>query len=116
MNVPISSLQILEQAQQKELYVKVLHQLNKDLELANVNFTFYNQIQPLEMLKQLVVLVNHLLEKDFDLLINLLYLIDVPEQKLKAISQNSVTPINEEITKLIVQREWQKVWFKNQYR
>jgi hypothetical protein len=45
----------------------------------------------------------------------LLYIIDVSEIKVKALDGNDTVKLSEDITFLILQREWQKVWYKAKY-
>ena len=47
--------------------------------------------------------------------LNLLYIIDVPEKVVKAIEATDVVEISEQVTFEILKREWQKVWFRNEY-
>jgi hypothetical protein len=55
-----------------------------------------------------------IVEKFADYL-NLLYIIDVPENTVKAIEAIDVVEVADEVTFLILKREWQKVWFKAKY-
>ena len=47
--------------------------------------------------------------------LNLLYIIDVPEKHVKKLDGNDALKLAEDISFLILKREWQKVWFKNHY-
>jgi hypothetical protein len=58
---------------------------------------------------QLARYLNHLLLHDFGALVQLLYTIDVPEQKLKtALQQNQETDAGLLMAELIIQRQEQK--------
>ncbi len=59
--------------------------------------------------------VFHLIQNKFSDYLNLLYIIDVSELKIRAIDGNDAVKLSEEVTFLILQREWQKVWFKAKY-
>ena len=58
----------------------------------------------------------HLIQTKFSDYINLLYIVDVSEQKVKTLDGSDLLKLSEEVTFLILQREWQKVWYKNSHR
>mgnify|MGYP003608609202 FL=1 len=47
--------------------------------------------------------------------LNLLYIIDVSEEQIKKLDGSDVFKLSEDVTFLILKREWQKVWFRNKY-
>ncbi|MDP3360291.1 MAG: hypothetical protein Q8S41_13185 [Lutibacter sp.] len=99
----------------ENLYVPLIAQLNKDFQLANVEGSFDITNSPTELKKQLFSVLLNLITKQYDDYLNLLYRIDVPESELaKLISDNLTTSI-EEITYLVLKREYQKVWFKHNF-
>ncbi|MCM4173849.1 hypothetical protein DHD32_20465 [Arenibacter sp. TNZ] len=114
VNFPnISSL--LEHAENKSLYENLVLQLQKDFVLANVFIDLPTQIVP-EDLKTLVhEKVYYLIMEKFTDYLNLLYIIDVPEKVVKAIEATDVVEISDQVTFEILKREWQKVWFRNEY-
>jgi hypothetical protein len=59
--------------------------------------------------------VYQLIQDKFSDYLNLLYIIDVSEQKVRELDGSDTLRLSEEVTFLILQREWQKVWFKNQH-
>ena len=85
---------LVDKANQLELYSKLILQLNKDLALANI----YKLIQ----------------EKFMDYL-NLLYIIDISEEKIKQMDGNDTMKLSEEVMFLILKREWQKVYYRTLY-
>ena len=67
-----------------------------------------------EFLKLLTNVIQHLLDKDFERLMNGLYRIDVDEKKVKlAMTTDNVA---ENIAILIIERELQKVETRRKYR
>jgi len=48
-------------------------------------------------------------------LLNLLYIIDVPENNVKELDGSDAVELSEQISFLILKREWMKVWFRNRY-
>jgi hypothetical protein len=65
----------------------------------------------------LAVYINELIDKDFNKLINLLYRIDISEQKLKIALQNEDKTISsgKTIAKLIIERQLQKLEFRKMF-
>jgi hypothetical protein len=65
----------------------------------------------------LAVYINELIDKDFNKLINLLYRIDISEQKLKIALQNEDKTISSSktIAKLIIERQLQKLEFRKKF-
>nr|WP_298000830.1 hypothetical protein [uncultured Flavobacterium sp.] len=66
--------------------------------------------------KQLIFAVSQLIENDFNKLINILYRIDVDEQKLKTALFNNPLPPAETITDLMIERQLQKIKFRKMYQ
>ena len=65
----------------------------------------------------LAVFINKLIDKDFNKLVNLLYRIDISEQKLKIALQNEDKTISSSktIAKLIIERQLQKLEFRKKF-
>ena len=59
--------------------------------------------------------VYKLIQEKFADYLNLLYIVDVSEIKVKQLDSSDMVKLSEDVTFLILQREWQKVWFKSQY-
>ena len=59
--------------------------------------------------------VYNLIQEKFTEYLNLLYIIDVPENQVKALDGSDTLKLSEDVSFLILKREWQKVWFKNKY-
>lgn len=60
--------------------------------------------------------ISDLLDRDFARLLNALYRIDIPEQKVKEILANPAGNISATIAKAVIEREKQKVITRAQYR
>jgi hypothetical protein len=61
--------------------------------------------------------INTLINDDFDRLIQLLYRIDVSEEKLKKLlRENAGSDAGLLIARLILERQWQKIETRRQYR
>ena len=91
-------------------------QLEKDFLTVGINFDIE---KPVKDYKQLFFfttnLVNALNEQDPKRIINLLYRIDLSEEKVQNEMKNTKLTFSELLAELIVKRELQKVIIKNYY-
>ena len=102
-------------ANQMELYSKLVLQLNKDLALANIDLEFASDVLPTSLKLLLHEKVYKLVQEKFMDYLNLLYIIDVSEEKIKQLDGNDTLQMSEEVMFLILKREWQKVYYRNLY-
>lgn len=107
----ISSL--LARASEEHLLEKLVLQLCKDFQAANIFVDIEPDISPGQLKRTLHETVFFLMRDRFNDYLNLLYIIDVSEEQVKRIQIVDTVEISEEVTFLILKREWQKVWFKN---
>lgn len=110
-----NSIDLLEKAEIQNLYHKLIEQLNKDFNLANVSIDLSKEIIPKELKAVLHEKVYYLILEKFPEYLNLLYIIDVSEKAVKEITSMDVVDISKQITFLILKREMQKVWYKSKY-
>ncbi|RXR21173.1 hypothetical protein EQG63_04335 [Flavobacterium amnicola] len=106
---------LLSEAQKEELYLKLIEQINKDFTLANENVDFQVSIAPIDLKIQLHEKIYRLIQHKFAEYLNLLYIIDVPENEIKKLDGSDISELAEQVAFLILKREWQKVWFRNRY-
>lgn len=64
----------------------------------------------------LIKIIAHLIDTDYHKLTNILYRIDVDELKLKKALLESDRPISETITDLIIERQQQKIKFREMFK
>ena len=64
----------------------------------------------------LIKIIAHLIDTDYHKLTNILYRIDVDELKLKKALLESDRPISETISDLIIERQQQKIKFREMYK
>ncbi len=114
VNFP-NSAKLLETAEAENLYGKLVAQLIKDFGLANILIELEEGIAPEDLKKVIHEKIYVLIMEKFADYLNLLYIIDVPENTVKAITAVDVVEVADEVTFLILKREWQKVWFKAKY-
>lgn len=115
MQLPQSFNDLIEEANQLSLYRKLIIQLNKDLALANVDLDFDEDVLPSSLKYLMHEMVYKLIQEKFMEYLNLLYIIDVSELKIKQLNGDDTLELSEQVTFLILQREWQKVWYKNHF-
>lgn len=113
--LPSTFQSLIETANQLNLYEKLVQQLNKDLLYANINLSFDEAVLPSSLKYMLHETIYKLIQEKFTEYLNLLYIIDVSEHKIKELDGSDTLRLSEEVTFLMLQREWQKVWFRNMY-
>ncbi|WP_163515944.1 M3 family oligoendopeptidase [Gelidibacter japonicus] len=106
---------VMDQAHKWELYAKLVDQLNKDLALANVDLEFDSEVLPTSLKLLLHEEVYRLIQHKFMDYLNLLYIVDVSEEKIKQLDGNDTIQLAENVTFLILKREWQKVFYRNRF-
>ena len=107
---------LLSEAKNETLYLKLIEQINKDFNLANEGIDFPMSISPDELKIQMHEKIYRLIQYKFAEYLNLLYIIDVSEEEVKNMDGSDLVVLAEQVSFLILKREWQKVWFKNKYR
>ncbi len=115
MALPTTFDDLITEATTLNLYKKLIVQLNKDLLLANIDLEFDEETIPTSLKLVLQETVYHLIQNKFSEYLNLLYQVDVSELKIRSLDGEDVLKLSEDVTFLILQREWQKVWYKARY-
>jgi hypothetical protein len=107
---------LLIEAEDENLYLKLIEQINKDFNLANEGIDLPLSTTPNDLKVQLHEKIYRLIQYKFAEYLNLLYIIDVSEEKIKELDGSDLVVLAEEVVFLILKREWQKVWFRNKYK
>lgn len=115
MKLPETFDALIEEANTLDLYKKLILQLNKDFLYANIDLDFDVDILPSSLKLLLHETVYRLIQEKFTEYLNLLYIIDVPEHAVKALNGDDIVALSAQVSFLILNREWQKVWFRNSY-
>jgi len=113
---PLNTDLLFEEAQKESLYLNLIEQINKDFNLANEGIDFPLSISPDELKIQLHEKIYRMIQYKFAEYLNLLYIIDVSEIEIKKLDGSDLVILAEEVSFLILKREWQKVWFRNYYK
>jgi len=106
-------LALLEQVAQKRLLAELVVQLNKDAHLSGTDLSLHETATPQEIVQGLYTFLQRLVRSDHDAYLNLLYRVDIPESRAAWTSNTDADDTLRDITLRILQREWQKVWFRN---
>lgn len=93
-------------------YKDLIAQINKDLKLANLDCEFEDAISPTALKNDLCELVFHCINQNFADYLNLLYIVDVSENQIKALDGSDLVVLTENVVFLILKREYQKVWYR----
>jgi len=112
---PITTDLLLSEAEKENLYPKLIDQINKDFNFANEPIDFPQCTTPYELKVQLHEKIYRLIQYKYSELLNLLYIIDVPEDNVRQLDGSDTVELSEQISYLILRREWMKVWFRNRY-
>jgi len=115
MQLPSTFEDLVRQASKEELYQKLILQLNKDFLYANIDLDFNVDVLPSSLKLILHETISKLIQEKFADYLNLLYIIDVSEEKIKQLDGSDTLKLSEQVAFLILKREWQKVWFRNKY-
>lgn len=107
------SLILIKEIESRQLLGKLIEQLKKDALLSGVDFTCEESILPEQLLQKVYDLLLNLMINDFRTYLNLLYRVDLSEASLKSIDETDPERIAQIVTLLLLKREWQKVFFKN---
>ena len=110
-----TSLELLEVVQREQLYKKLLLQLKKDFDLANVPIQISMGVTPIELKSLLHEKIYFLIVEKFPEYLNLLYVVDISENEVKKIAPSDAVDVAAEVAFLLLKREWQKVWYKAKY-
>jgi hypothetical protein len=112
---PSTTDELISEAEKQNLYSKLIEQINKDFNFANEAVDFPQSTTPQELKVQLHKKIYRLIQYKFAEYLNLLYIIDVPEETVKQLDGNDLVELSEQVSFLILKREWMKVWFRNHY-
>ncbi|MDN3678202.1 hypothetical protein QWY90_12885 [Flavobacterium paronense] len=112
---PTSTDILLSEAEKENLYSKLIEQINKDFNFANEAIDFPQSTTPSELKVQLHEKIYRLIQYKYAELLNLLYIIDVPEDNVKQLDGSDLVELSEQIAFLVLKREWMKVWFRAKY-
>ncbi|MCD2258578.1 hypothetical protein [Psychroserpens luteolus] len=115
MQLPTTFEHLISEAEDLNLYVKLINQVNKDFLLANIDLDFQDDVLPSRLKYVLHETIYKLIQEKFTDYLNLLYIVDVSEEKIKQLDGSDTLKLSEQVTFLVLQREWQKVWYRHKF-
>lgn len=113
---PLNTEVLLVEATNENLYFNLIEQINKDFNLANESIDLAQDINPEELKAELHEKIYRLIQYKFAEYLNLLYIVDVPEDQIKKLDGSDIGELSKQVAFLVLKREWMKVWFRNKYQ
>ncbi len=104
-----------KQLAQVSLFEQLKQQLIKDFNTIGLYPELEQTANPKAFYEELTRVIQYLVEQRFGDFLNLLYRIDISETKIKLHIAQAEENVIRDITLLILQREYQKVWLKLKY-
>ena len=95
-----------------KLYNDLIIQLNKDFSLSGIGFQLSLTSKPNILIKDLTMLFQNMIVKDYQKFNQLMYVIDIPETKLASIKERHLNVVIDRIIRLVLERVLQKVYLK----
>lgn len=112
----MNSLQLLNQIQNEDLLKKIIQQINRDINLVGIDYSMDENSSPINLINNLQNFLKEIMQNRFKDYINIMYRIDISENKLIEIHDSDVDILSQKVTLLVLQKELQKVVFKNKIR
>ena len=109
-----TSFEILVLAEKQLLYKALVAQLKKDFGRVNVDLKIPENPIPEHLQAELHEKVYRLMLEQFPEYLNLLYIVDVPEHKVRQLEAIDVVDMAKTVSFLILKREWAKVSLRKQ--
>lgn len=99
--------------EQQNLFELLVQQVERDFRLSVDEDIAFDASTPLEIVQQIQALLERIATLSPAKLSTLLYRIDVAEKEVRALEEGNVFDYFQQLTYLIVKREFQKVYFRN---
>ncbi len=112
----INSNEVLILANETTLLSDLKNQIEKDFGLANISLKLPLKFDAQTFVSAIREKVYHLMMEHFPEYLNLLYIVDIPESQFKQIAITDAVEVADQMTFLIIKREYQKVWYRNKYK
>ena len=106
-------IEVFSKIENENFLTKLIEQLNKDFQMANVSESIANTLLINEVNSRLNEILLNLVTNHYDDYLNFLYRIDISENELATIKGTNLKENINEIAFLIIKREFQNVWFKS---
>lgn len=110
-----NSYELLANAKAENLYGKLVLQIKKDFGLSNIPIDLADEVTTEKLSTFLHEKIYFLIMEKFTDYLNLLYVVDVPEKAFKQIKVTDAVEVAEQVSLLVLKREFQKVRLKEKY-
>ena len=110
MEVAVTYLE--HQLKEQNLFEQLVQQIERDFRMSVDEDLTFSVSTPLELVQQIHSLLESLAARTPAKLSMLLYRIDVAEKDVRALEEGDVFNYFEQLTYLLVKREFQKVYFR----
>ena len=114
----MNPVSLVPYSQRLELINETARQIIKDFGLFNIEIKFSGNAENAyrELFSQIHPAISHLLDKQYEKAMNLLYRIDVSEKQVaEAVQEKQEVSFSEIITELIILREFQKILTRRKF-
>lgn len=111
--IPSFSLSQLTDTKEKEILPNIIMQINKDLQLSGNHYEIDEKCNAQQLVTDLGNIIQKLLQTDFSGLLNLFYRMDIPESLLHKMMNETPDDLTQNLTLLVLKKEWMKVWLRN---
>ncbi|WP_396632260.1 hypothetical protein [Maribacter sp. R86514] len=111
-----NSEQLMQVAIGDSLFDKLKHQVEKDFVLANIPLQIPEKLDHAEFIALIREKVYYLMMEHFAEYLNLMYIIDIQESAFQNIEITDTVDVADQVTLLILKREYKKVWYRNRYQ
>ena len=98
-----------------KLYNDLIIQLNKDFSLSGIDFNLSLTRNPNKLIKDLTLLFENIIIKDYQKFNQLMYVLDIPENKLISLKESHLNVVIDRIIRLVLERVLQKVYLKQKF-
>jgi len=115
MNLSLSKYSWLSDISENQLYKKLVLQVKKDFELTGLNIDISENTAPDTLVATLSHSLLEIIQYKFDGFMQLLYRIDIAEKLIISNEVETSEVLAEKATYLILQREWQKVEWRERF-
>ncbi|WP_339838563.1 hypothetical protein [uncultured Maribacter sp.] len=112
----MNSNQLLVLANDSTLIEDLTYQIEKDFGLANISLKLPLKFDAQTFIAAIREKVYYLMMEHFSEYLNLLYVVDIPESQFQQIEITDAVEVADQMTFLILKREYQKVWYRNRYK
>ena len=113
---PKNSSELFKLVESENLLLMLIEQFNKDFLLSGISKVFDKTCSIEKLYEELEETLLNLIQFKYDDYLNLVYRVDISEKELAQITKINIEDIVNQITFLILKREFQKVWLKLNFK